>query len=132
MSAYYSDSFTDYADRILSVRWSEEVWVGHLQKHPQLRDTANASLMIRSTVEEPSVVLEGTRPGDSEFTVVYYREVSRHQHFATCIKVVCGVNGKRRYVKTVFEETAPFDLVIQEKRYPQDFKEICRNQTNIL
>ncbi len=132
MSAYYSDSFTDYADSGLSVSWSEEVWIAHLRKHPQLRDTINASFMIRSTVKEPSVVLEGTKPGDSEFTMVYYREIGYHQHFARYIKVVCGVDGKRRYVKTVFEETAPFDLVIQEKKYPQDFKEICRNQTNIL
>lgn len=132
MPAFYTDSFTDYNGRHLMVEWSEPVWTGHLKKHPELKNQENASVLVRSAVEDPSVVMEGTRPGSSELTVVYYREVGRHQHFVTYIKVVSGIRGSRRYIKTVFEETAPLDLVIQEKKYPKEFKETWRGNTNIL
>ena len=132
MSVYYSDSCTDYADNILVVEWSQQVWEGHLKKHPQLIDMKNASSMIHSAVGDPSVVMEGTLPGGgSELIVIYYREVRSHQIFVTYIKVVSGVDGNRRYIKTVFEERAPADLVIQEKKYPKDFKEIWRTSNKI-
>lgn len=132
MTNYYLNSFVDFRDRKISVDWSEKVWLGHLKKHPQLIDHKNCSNMIESTVKSPNVIMEGSRPGNSEAITVYYRELHRHQHFITYIKVVCCLHSNNLYVKTIYEETAPMDLVIQEKKYPNNFKEIWRTETNIL
>ena len=132
MPTYYSSSFVDHLGRKIVVEWTEKLWSGHLRKHPQLIDQEHCSDMLELALKDPHVVVEGCKPGNSERTTVYYHELRRHQHFITYIKAVCGIAGNRMYVKTVFEETAPADLVIQEKRYPENFKETWRIQTNIL
>jgi hypothetical protein len=132
MSNHLTAEFVDYRGQKIKMDWSENVWRGHLKKHPQLIDRKNCSDMIESTVKKPHVVMEGSRPGNSETNAIYYQELRRYQHFITYSKVVCCIRNKNLYVKTVYEETAPLDLVIQEKKYPQNFKEIWRTETNIL
>jgi hypothetical protein len=127
----YSASFVDYQKRIIKVDWSEKVWLDHLKKH-QLIDPQYCSNMIDSTVKNPHIVLEGSRPGDKEATAIYYREEREYQNFITYTKVVCGIVRNKLYVKTVYIETAPADLVIQEKKYPNNFKETWRTKTHIL
>lgn len=129
MSIYYSDTFVDYRGREIKVEWSEKLWLGHLNKH-LLIDPKNCSNMIESTVKDPHVLIEGSRPGDKESAAIYYQELREYQNFITYIKVVCGIrNGM--YVKTVYQEAAPADLVIQEKKYPSDFKITWIKKTNI-
>jgi hypothetical protein len=125
----YRDSFTDYAERIVEVEWTEELWDKHLNKHSELVDHKTASLLIKNAVEDPSIVMEGVRPGGKEQTTIYYKELKLHQHFVTFTKVVCLTLGKLR-VKTVFNETSPMGNVVRERGYPS-FKEIWRTKTNI-
>lgn len=130
MSSYYSEKFVDYLGRQIIIEWSEKTWTHHLKKH-LLVDRKNCSSMIESTVKNPHIVMEGARPGDSESTAIYYQELREHQNFITYAKVVCGIR-KDLYVKTVYIEKAPADLVVQERKYPDNFKEIWRTKTNIL
>src|SRR3989344_7730990 len=131
MAAFYSDSFQDYGGRLVQVAWSEETWLYHLGKHPELKDFVHASVLIAEAVAGPSVVLDGAQPGIGQPTRVYYREIRRHQHFLWYVKVVCGTDREPSYVKTVFEESKPAYLVIQEKKYPE-FKEIWRADNTTL
>jgi len=129
---HYSDSFTDFENHAVEVRWTKKVWNDHLNKHPEIQSPDTASEMIREALSSPSLVMDGTREGDGQIrTRCYYKEHKRSKTVLYFTKVVVGCNTKPFYVMTVFAQWLFWGVVVQEKKY-KNFKEIWRNPKTYL
>jgi len=132
MMEYYEDTFTDYDNKKVIVCWTERLWNKHLRKH-QLKDFRHTSFLISEALLKPSLVLRGMKPDQKrELIQCYYQEHKRHQSDVYFTKIVTGCDRSPFYVKTAFVQWMFCDLVVQEKRYPEDFKEIWREQKTFL
>ncbi|MCR4334770.1 MAG: hypothetical protein NUV47_03545 [Patescibacteria group bacterium] len=130
-NCFYSDSFKDYRGKPIKLCWSEELWITHLNKHPEIIDPLHTSELISKTVLEPSLVMTGYRPGNAkEMLVCYYKEHKRSESDVYYSKVVIGCSGPDLYVKTVFMGWALYIYVVQEKKY--NFKELYRDKKTFL
>ena len=129
---YYSDSFTDFEGLAVCVHWTQKVWDGHFNKHPEIRSLEVASKMIKETLATPSLVMDGTREGDGQVrTRCYYKEHKRAKNSVYFTKVVVGCNAAPHYVMTVFAQWLFWGVIVQEKKYP-NFKEIWRDPKTYL
>lgn len=131
--SYYSDKFSDYQKEVILVNWSKETWEYHLNKH-QLQNFRHASEMIKEVLLCPSIVMHGSRTvdGKNEETFCYYKEHRKINDFIDYTKVVVGCGAENKYVKSVFRKTAVHYLVVQERKYPDDFNEIWKSPNSYL
>jgi len=130
--SYYSDKFIDYSKREIEVKWTKDTWDNHLNKHPELTDMKQASVLINETLSDPSLVMEGDtiRNGKEEKIRCYYKEHKRHQDWVTYSKVVVGYNADPSYIKSVWKKEAVHYLIVQERKY--NFKEIWKKTNSYL
>ena len=129
---YYSDSFTDYNNNKLQIRWTKKTWDDHLYKHSEIKDFKTISTLITEALTRPSIVMYGENIGEKKITVrCYYKEHKKDRDQIYYTKVIVGCNYNPFYIKTVFVEWLFWHLVVREKKY-NNFKEIWRDPKTYL